>query len=219
MHHRPRRPPSRAPRVVVVVVVDRFRRALEPGRESRHVARRSRRRRARTAAQAPSRRSRQRRRAAPARDGARAHVHDRLEHDEEPRSSAPPPRPNLMKNTHGGALAQAQVVEVATGNAPSTTAAFANMGLTEASMRAIHEVMGFTHATAVQDSTLPHIMRGLDVLARAKTGSGKTVGFLFPAIERLAKTRSAAKGGRVVPGRFRRRESWRRKSARRRRVC
>ena len=130
----------------------------------------------------------------PRADGARAHVHDRLEHDEKPRSSAPPPRPNLMKNTHGGALAQAQVVEVATGNAPSTTAAFANMGLTEASMRAIHEVMGFTHATAVQDSTLPHIMGGLDVLARAKTGSGKTVGFLLPAIERLAKRGAPRKG-------------------------
>lgn len=135
----------------------------------------------------------------PRSDGARTHVNDRLEkpwegQDDAPRSSAPPPRPNLMKNTHGGALAQAQIVEVATGNAPSTTAAFANMGLTEASMRAIHEVMGFTHATAVQDSTLPHIMRGLDVLARAKTGSGKTVGFLLPAIERLAKQGAPRKG-------------------------
>ena len=129
----------------------------------------------------------------PRADGARAHVHDRLEHDEKPRSSAPPPRPNLMKNTHGGALAQAQVVEVATGNAPSTTAAFANMGLTEASMRAIHEVMGFTHATAVQDSTLPHIMGGLDVLARAKTIFGTKRCFQRGTQEALEDTRGTGK--------------------------
>ena len=114
--------------------------------------------------------------------------------DERKQRAAPPmPRPNLMQNT-GGALATAQRVEVSTGNAPSSTAAFANMGLTAESSRAIHEVMGFTHATAVQDATLPHIMQGLDVLARAKTGSGKTVGFLLPAIERLARAGAPRRG-------------------------
>ena len=108
-------------------------------------------------------------------------------------ASNAPPRPNLAKN-HGATLAVAERVQVPTGNAPSQTAAFANMGLTERSSRAIHEVMKFTHATAVQDATLPHIMRGLDVLARAKTGSGKTVGFLLPAIERLAKTGAPRRG-------------------------
>ena len=98
-----------------------------------------------------------------------------------------------MKNT-GGALARAQRVEAQTGNAPSSTAAFENMGLTEASSRAIRDVLRFTHATAVQDATLPHIMAGLDVLARAKTGSGKTVGFLLPAIERLARSGRPRRG-------------------------
>ena len=103
------------------------------------------------------------------------------------------PRPNLTQNT-GGTLAKAQRVESLGSNAPSSTAAFANMGLTEPSMRAIRDVMGFTHATSVQDATLPHIMQGLDVLARAKTGSGKTVGFLLPAIERLARGKAPRRG-------------------------
>ena len=72
------------------------------------------------------------------------------------------------------------------GNVP-TTMAFASMGLSRESMRAISEVCKFTHATAVQDQTLPHITKGVDVLARAKTGSGKTVGFTLPSIELLTK--------------------------------
>ena len=66
------------------------------------------------------------------------------------------------------------------GNVP-TTMAFASMGLSKQSMRAITEVCKFTHATAVQDQTLPHITKGVDVLARAKTGSGKTVDLRFRA--------------------------------------
>ena len=42
-------------------------------------------------------------------------------------------------------------------------------------------------ATVVQDQTLPPILQGLDVLARAKTGSGKTVAFLLPSIEAMLK--------------------------------
>ena len=48
---------------------------------------------------------------------------------------------------------------------------------------------GFTHATAVQDATLP-IISGADVLARAKTGSGKTIAFLLPALEKLFADRA-----------------------------
>ena len=79
------------------------------------------------------------------------------------------------------------------GNVP-TTMAFASMGLSKQSMRAITEVCKFTHATAVQDQTLPHITKGVDVLARAKTGSGKTVGFTLPSIELLMKNPETRKG-------------------------
>ncbi|XP_075519107.1 DEAD-box ATP-dependent RNA helicase 26-like isoform X2 [Primulina tabacum] len=42
---------------------------------------------------------------------------------------------------------------------------------------------GFEKMTLVQESTLPVILKGKDVLAKAKTGTGKTVAFLLPAIE------------------------------------
>ncbi|GMN42933.1 hypothetical protein TIFTF001_012132 [Ficus carica] len=42
---------------------------------------------------------------------------------------------------------------------------------------------GYEKMTVVQEATLPVILKGKDVLARAKTGTGKTVAFLLPSIE------------------------------------
>uniref|UniRef100_A0A0E0AAD7 ATP-dependent RNA helicase n=1 Tax=Oryza glumipatula TaxID=40148 RepID=A0A0E0AAD7_9ORYZ len=46
---------------------------------------------------------------------------------------------------------------------------------------------GYERMTAVQEATLPIILKGKDVLAKAKTGTGKTVAFLLPAIEVVSK--------------------------------
>ncbi|ORX36028.1 P-loop containing nucleoside triphosphate hydrolase protein [Kockovaella imperatae] len=43
----------------------------------------------------------------------------------------------------------------------------------------------FQTCTEVQAATLPAILNGDDVLAQAKTGTGKTVAFLLPSIQRL----------------------------------
>ncbi|XP_050385823.1 DEAD-box ATP-dependent RNA helicase 31-like [Argentina anserina] len=42
---------------------------------------------------------------------------------------------------------------------------------------------GYENMTVVQEATLPVILKGKDVLAKAKTGTGKTVAFLLPSIE------------------------------------
>ncbi|KAF6134435.1 hypothetical protein GIB67_042297 [Kingdonia uniflora] len=46
---------------------------------------------------------------------------------------------------------------------------------------------GYERMTMVQEATLPIILKGKDVLAKAKTGTGKTVAFLLPAIEAIVK--------------------------------
>eukprot|EP01060_Flectonema_neradi_P010931 TRINITY_DN1801_c0_g1_i1.p1 TRINITY_DN1801_c0_g1~~TRINITY_DN1801_c0_g1_i1.p1 ORF type:complete len:622 (+),score=114.43 TRINITY_DN1801_c0_g1_i1:153-1868(+) len=57
--------------------------------------------------------------------------------------------------------------------------------LSAPTQRAIHEVLGFTALTEVQHASLPHAHAGKDVLAKARTGTGKTIAFLLPAVERL----------------------------------
>ncbi|TXT03852.1 hypothetical protein VHUM_04329 [Vanrija humicola] len=48
----------------------------------------------------------------------------------------------------------------------------------------------FEFCTEVQAATLPTIIQGLDVLAQAKTGTGKTLAFLVPALQRLVSSRA-----------------------------
>src|SRR5438270_13923549 len=43
----------------------------------------------------------------------------------------------------------------------------------------------FTIPTPVQASAIPQALEGKDVLATAQTGTGKTLAFLIPVIERL----------------------------------
>ncbi|KAL9681630.1 hypothetical protein QQ045_013416 [Rhodiola kirilowii] len=47
---------------------------------------------------------------------------------------------------------------------------------------------GYEKMTIVQEATLPLILRGKDILAKARTGTGKTVAFLLPSIEVVVKS-------------------------------
>ncbi|KAI8020670.1 DEAD-box ATP-dependent RNA helicase 31 [Camellia lanceoleosa] len=47
---------------------------------------------------------------------------------------------------------------------------------------------GYEKLTVVQEATLPLILKGKDVLAKARTGTGKTVAFLLPSIEEIVKS-------------------------------
>ena len=49
------------------------------------------------------------------------------------------------------------------------------------------KLMGIEKPTQVQAHTIPSILEGKDVLARAKTGSGKTAAFVLPILQNLAE--------------------------------
>ncbi|KAI3873082.1 hypothetical protein MKW92_004451 [Papaver armeniacum] len=63
-----------------------------------------------------------------------------------------------------------------------STEAFSNLPLSEPTMRAIED-MGFRRMTQIQAKSIPLLLEGKDVVGAARSGSGKTLAFLIPAIE------------------------------------
>merc|ERR1719186_203759 len=57
------------------------------------------------------------------------------------------------------------------------------------------EDMGFTNMTEIQAQTIPHLLEGRDLVGAAKTGSGKTLSFLIPAVELVYKLKFMPRNG------------------------
>ena len=75
---------------------------------------------------------------------------------------------------------------------------FADLKLSEKTMKAIVEDMKFTTMTEIQQRGIPPLLAGRDVLGAAKTGSGKTLAFLIPAVEMLSALRFKPRNGTGV---------------------
>ncbi len=52
--------------------------------------------------------------------------------------------------------------------------------------RALAEVMKYGLCTTVQAQSVPPSLQGVDMVCKAKTGTGKTLAFLIPALERVS---------------------------------
>ena len=61
---------------------------------------------------------------------------------------------------------------------------FAGLGLSEASQAAV-EALGWERPTPIQWQAIPAALDGKDVVGIAQTGTGKTGGFMIPALERI----------------------------------
>nr|XP_047910155.1 probable ATP-dependent RNA helicase DDX56 [Anser cygnoides] len=70
-------------------------------------------------------------------------------------------------------------------------AAFEHLGLDPRLLRAVSE-LGWAAPTAIQAQAIPAALEGRDLLARARTGSGKTAAYGLPLLQRLL--RAAAPG-------------------------
>lgn len=73
---------------------------------------------------------------------------------------------------------------------------FQGLGLSQLTYKAVMR-LGYKMPTPIQRKTIPTILEGQDVVAMARTGSGKTAAFLIPIVERL-KTHSVSVGVRAV---------------------
>ncbi len=60
---------------------------------------------------------------------------------------------------------------------------FSELGLSPEILKAVDK-MGFEEASPIQSAVIPTIMEGRDVVGQSSTGSGKTVAFAIPAIEK-----------------------------------
>jgi len=70
--------------------------------------------------------------------------------------------------------------------APAAPATFSSLdGLNPTTLKVLTTTMGMPTMTDVQAASLPHALKGCDMLVQAKTGTGKTLCFLLPILERI----------------------------------
>ncbi len=67
------------------------------------------------------------------------------------------------------------------------------------SLKARLSAAGFVHPTPVQAGAIPPALEGDDILATASTGTGKTLSFLIPMIERLEEISEPSTRGNKTP--------------------
>ncbi|CAG2185070.1 DBP10 [Mytilus edulis] len=77
-----------------------------------------------------------------------------------------------------------------------TSGGFQSMGLSHSVYKGISR-KGYKIPTPIQRKTIPLLIEGKDVVAMARTGSGKTAAFLLPMFEKL-KIHSAKTGARAL---------------------
>ncbi|KAH8583717.1 DEAD DEAH box helicase family [Cryptosporidium sp. chipmunk genotype I] len=75
--------------------------------------------------------------------------------------------------------------------------AFQSFGFSPKLLESI-KIIGYSLPTPIQRKCFPSILAGRDVVAMARTGSGKTAGFVLPMIERLGCSHSQIVGIRGV---------------------
>jgi ATP-dependent RNA helicase RhlE len=73
---------------------------------------------------------------------------------------------------------------VAPVEAPAAVVQFRDLGLAPEILRALDE-LGYKAPTPIQTQAIPHVLRGVDLLGGAQTGTGKTAAFALPMLQRL----------------------------------
>lgn len=66
--------------------------------------------------------------------------------------------------------------------------------VSEETMKAV-EGMGFTEMTEIQAKAIPKLLEGRDLRGTAKTGAGKTLAFVIPAVELMHKLKFKPRNG------------------------
>jgi ATP-dependent RNA helicase RhlE len=74
---------------------------------------------------------------------------------------------------------------------------FENLNIIEPIQRAL-KTEGYTKATPIQEKAIPSLLKGIDLLGCAQTGTGKTAAFAIPILQGLSSEQRNSKGNRPI---------------------
>jgi len=74
---------------------------------------------------------------------------------------------------------------------------FENLNIIEPILKALKEE-GYTNPTAIQEKSIPHLIKGRDILGCAQTGTGKTASFAIPVLQNIATNEGTEKGPKQI---------------------
>lgn len=80
-------------------------------------------------------------------------------------------------------ISETEAAEI-TPNTVDDNLTFADLGLDDRLLRGLAK-LNFTKPTPVQAKSIPLALAGKDILAKARTGSGKTAAFMLPLIHKI----------------------------------
>jgi ATP-dependent RNA helicase DDX10/DBP4 len=81
----------------------------------------------------------------------------------------------------------------------AATISFTSLPISNRTIRGLIEHQ-YTTMTAIQAACIPHALAGRDIVAAARTGSGKTLSFLIPLLELLYRQQYNTGGGNITDG-------------------
>lgn len=115
--------------------------------------------------------------------------------------SRPPPvipgAADVMNISSAEAYRQQHEVTATGENVPAPFMTFEATGFPSEILREMHSA-GFSSPTPIQAQTWPIALQGRDIVAIAKTGSGKTLGYLIPAFMHLRRWHNNPRHGPTV---------------------
>ena len=85
-------------------------------------------------------------------------------------------------------------------NEVQDTVSFADLNLSPELLSALED-MKFTKPSSIQKEAIPQVLKGIDVIAQAPTGSGKTAAYALPLLEKLEKNATVIKSLILCPTR------------------
>lgn len=74
---------------------------------------------------------------------------------------------------------------------------FENLGIIEPILKALKEE-GYTKPTPIQEQSIPHLIKGRDILGCAQTGTGKTAAFAIPVLQNIFASEETEKGPKQI---------------------